>query len=147
VDLYVSYAGVPSVVSFGANRYFDEVFNLVWFVSALKVAGFNALARVSNKIPQTEPGMSLLKNAYRLICEEAVNNAYVAPGQWTSAEWFGVQVDMNNSILERGYYIYSQPVNLQSSVDRAARKAPLVQIAIKEAGAIHSSNVLVNINQ
>jgi hypothetical protein len=147
VDGYVSYAGVPAVVSNGANRYFDEVFNLVWFVSDLKVAGFNALARVSNKIPQTEPGMSLLKNAYRQVCEAAVNNAYVAPGQWTSPEWFGKQDEMNNNILERGYYIYSQPVNLQSAADRADRKAPLIQIAVKEAGAIHSSNVLVNINQ
>ena len=147
VDAYVDYAGVPSIVSNGANRYFDEVFNLVWLVSALKVAGFNALARVSNKIPQTEPGMSLLKSAYRQVCEQAKVNAYIAPGQWTSAEWFGNQEDMNNAILERGYYIYSQPVNLQSAEDRAARKAPLVQIGIKEAGAIHSTNVLVNINQ
>ena len=147
VDLYVSYAGVSSVVSNGANRYLDEVYNLTWLVSALKVAGFNALARVSNKIPQTEPGMSLLKSAYRQICEQARNNGYVAPGQWTALEWFGNQEDMNNNILERGYYIYSQPVNQQLAVDRAARKAPLVQIAIKEAGAIHSTNVLVNINQ
>lgn len=147
VDTYIDYAGVPSVASNGANRYFDEVYNLVWLVSALKVAGFNALARVSNKIPQTEPGMGLLKSAYRLVIEQALNNGYIAPGQWTSFEWFGNQEDMNNNILERGYYIYSQPVNLQAVEDRAARRAPLIQIAIKEAGAIHSSNVLVNINQ
>jgi hypothetical protein len=147
VDAYISYAGVSSVVSNGANRYFDEVYNLVWFVSALKVAGFNALAQVSNKIPQTEPGMSLLKSAYRSVCEQAKGNGYIGPGSWTSAEWFGVQGDMNNNILERGYYIYSAPVNLQATADRTAREAPLVQIAIKEAGAIHSSSVIVNINQ
>jgi hypothetical protein len=31
-------------------------------------------------------------------------------------------------------------------VDRAARKAPLVQIALKEAGAVHSSSVVIFVN-
>lgn len=146
VDVYVSYAGVSSAVSNGANRYFDEVYNLIWFVSQLKVTGFNALAQVGTKVPQTEPGMSLLKAAYRSVCEQAKNNGFIAPGRWTAAEWFGNQVDMINNILERGYYIYSLPVNQQSATDRADRKAPLVQIAIKESGAIQSSNVLVLVN-
>lgn len=147
VDAYVDYAGVPAVVSNGANQYFDEVYNIVWLVSALKVAGFNALAQVSNKIPQTEPGMTLLKKAYQSVLDQAVNNGFAAPGSWTSAEWFGSQSAMTKNIQEKGYYIYSAPVNLQSVADRADRKAPLVQIALKEAGAIHSSNVVVNINQ
>lgn len=147
VDVYISYAGVSSVASNGANKYFDEVHSLLWFVSQLKVNGFNALAQVSNKIPQTEPGMSLLKSAYRQVCEQAKNNGYIAPGSWTSAEWFGNQADFINNVQERGYYIFSAPVSKQSSSDRANRKAPLVQIAIKEAGAIHSSNVLVIVNQ
>ena len=146
VDGYVSYAGVSSVVSNGANKYFDQVYSLIWFVSQLKVNGFNALATIGTKIPQTENGMSTLKAAYRQACEQAKNNGYVAPGSWTSPEWFGNQVDMINNIQERGYYIYSSPVNLQSVADRTDRKAPLVQIAIKEAGAIHSSNVLVSVN-
>lgn len=147
VDAYVDVAGVSMYWSNGANRFFDEVFNLIWFVSQLKVNGFNALRELSTKIPQTEPGMSLLKGAYRLACEQAITNGMVAPGRWTSAEWFGNQMDMYANIEERGYYIYSQPVNLQNSTDRAARKAPVVQIAIKFAGAIHSSNVIVNFNR
>ena len=147
VDAYVDIAGIPMVFSEGANRFFDDVYNLIWLVSQLKVNGFNALRELNTKIPQTEPGMSLLKGAYRLAMEQAVTNGYVAPGQWNSSEWFGVQEDMNNNVLERGYYIYSQPVNLQSQADRVARKAPLVQIALKEAGAIHKTDVIVNINQ
>ena len=145
VDAYVDYAGVPSIVSNGANKFFDEIYNLTWLVCQLKVVGFNALALVGTKIPQTEPGMSLLKSAYRSVCEQALNNGYVAPGAWNSSEWFGNQNDMINNILERGYYIYSGPVNLQAAADRAARKAPLVQIAIKEAGAIHSTSIIVNV--
>lgn len=146
VDAYVDFAGVSSVVSNGENKYFDQVYSLVWFVSQLKVNGFNALATLGTKVPQTEPGMSTLKAAYRQVCEQAKSNGYIAPGSWTSAEWFGNQTDMINNIKERGYYIYSAPVSLQSTADRADRKAPLVQIAIKEAGAIHSSNVTVSVN-
>ena len=115
-------------------------------VTQLQVAGFNALATVGTKIPQTEPGMSLLKGAYRRVIEQALTNGYIAPGAWNSAEWFGSQDDMLANILQRGYYIYSQPVNLQLQADRELRKAPLIQIAIKQAGAIHSTSVVVSIN-
>lgn len=146
VDIYPDIAGFPSVISNGANQYFDEVYNLVWFVATLQVAGFNALAQVGGKVPQTESGISQLKSAYRAVCDEAVNNAYVAPGTWTSSETFGSQVDFLSNILQKGYYIYSTPVSQQSATDRAARKAPLIQIAIKEAGAVQSSTVIVQIN-
>jgi len=146
VDVYVSLAGVSSVMSSGENKYCDESHNLIWFVSALKVAGFNLLAQTGTKVPQTEPGVSALKAAYREICEQARKNGYLAPGSWTSAEWFGNQEDMINNVLERGYYIYSAPITDQSSADRQDRIAPLIQIAVKEAGAIHSTNVVVNVN-
>lgn len=146
VDIYPSINGRASYISNGANGYFDDVYNLIWIVTQLRVVGFNLLATVSTKIPQTEPGMSLIKSAFRKVCENAVRNGYVAPGAWNSSEWFGSQEDMINNILERGYYIYSQPVNLQSQTDRENREAPLVQIAIKLAGAVHSIDVILSIN-
>lgn len=145
-DIYASIQGVPKVVSFGANKFFDQVYNLRWFVGALQVAGFNFLAEASTKIPQTEAGMDGLKGAYRVVCEQAVTNQYSAPGSWTSPTTFGNQADLLANVLQRGYYIYSQPVSQQLQADRAARKAPLVQIALKEAGAIQQSSVIVNIN-
>ena len=48
---------------------------------------------------------------------------------------------MLRNIIDKGYYIYSKPIAQQSQVDRDARKAPLIQIAGKESGAIHSSSV------
>lgn len=146
VDIYVSTAGDPGVYSFEPNKYADEVFNLIWFVAQLEVNGYNALKQVGTKVPQTEPGVSLLKSAYQQACQQGVINGYIAPGRWTSAEFFGNQADLVNNILQKGYYIYSQPVNQQSAADRAERKAPLIQIAIKEAGAIHSSIVNVFVN-
>ena len=70
----------------------------------------------------------------------------MAPGSWTSSETFGDPVIFANNILTRGYYIYSLPIVQQSSVEREERKAPLVQIAIKRAGAIHTSDVIVLVN-
>ena len=104
------------------------------------------MAQASTKVPQTEAGVSVLKTAYRQVCLTAVSNGYIAPGTWTSAEWFGVQTDFINNILNAGFYIYSAPVNQQSAANRVARQAPLIQIAVKEAGAIQSTSVIVSIN-
>lgn len=145
-DAYVNIAGIAKTFTSGANGFFDQVYNRCWFLGALEVAGFNALAKVSTKVPQTEPGMTILKGAYRLVCDRAVRNGYVAPGAWNSADRFGDVEAMLRNIEEVGYYIYSLPVNQQAQTEREERKAPLVQIAIKEAGAIHSSNVMVYIN-
>ena len=146
VDVYASYPGFAGVVSAGANKYADEVFNLIWFVLALQVAGFNALATVSTKIPQTENGMNLYKGVLKGVCEQALANGYIAPGTWTGVDTFGNQADFLTNVLTKGYYIYSSPISTQSTADRTARKAPLVQIAIKEAGAIQSSIINVYIN-
>lgn len=146
VDVYASFQGVAKTFCSGENRFFDQVYNLQWFVGALQVAGFNFLAQSATKIPQTESGIDGLKSAYRNICEQAVTCQYSAPGEWQSATTFGKQADFLANIRQRGYYIYSIPVAQQSVTDRAARKAPLVEIALKEAGAVHSSSVIVFIN-
>lgn len=145
-DVVADFAGVTKVVSNGANSFFDQVYNLGWLVSALQTAGFNYLAQTSTKIPQTENGMDGLKGAYRAVCEQGITNGYGAPGEWTNPTTFGNQEDFFANIRQRGYYIYSQPISQQLQTARAAREAPLVQIAFKEAGAIQSSNVLVYVN-
>ncbi len=145
-DVYISLQGVAKVFCSGKNQFFDQVYNLQWFIGALQVAGFNFLAQSSTKIPQTEGGMLGLKGAYRAVCEQGVVNQYGAPGEWQSSTTFGNQGDFLANISQRGYYIFSQPIGNQSPTARAARQAPLIQIAFKEAGAIHSSSVLVNIN-
>jgi len=145
-DCYVSIQGDPCVFTSGANQYFDQVYNLEWFVGALQVAGFNYLAQSATKVPQTEAGMDGLKNAYGTVCEQAVTNQYVAPGSWTSSSTFGNQLLFLQNIAQFGYYIYSTPISKQFAADRITRIAPLCQIAIKEAGAIQKSDVLVFVN-
>lgn len=146
-DIYANVAGLSVCMSYGANSFFDDVFNLDWFIGALEVAGFNYLRQTGTKVPQTEPGMDGLKGAYRQVCTQAITNGFVAPGTWTSADTFGDPEDFTRNIGELGYYIYSVPVSQQAVADRNDRKAPAVSIAVKYAGAIHSSDVLVFVNK
>lgn len=145
-DVYVSIAGVPCVISNGANSYFDEPYNDLALKFALETAGFNFLQNTQTKVPQTEQGMNGLKGAYEQICEQFVTNGCLAPGQWNSSDTFGNPQIFLNNVLNRGYYVYSLPIVQQTAAARAGRTAPVVQIAGKRAGAIHSGDVLVLVN-
>lgn len=130
----------------GANGYADQIYNQFWLKFALQVAGFNYLAQTATKIPQTETGMDGLKNAYRAVLQQAVTVGVLAPGTWNSPTVFGNVQNLVASCLAIGYYVYSVPVAKQSVAARQARQAPLIQIAAKFAGAIHSSTVVVEVN-
>lgn len=145
-DVYVSLQGTAKVLTSGANTFFDRVYNKLWFTGALQVAGFNYLAKSSTKIPQTEEAMLGFKGALRKVCQRGVDNQYLAPGEWTNPETFGVQEDFLANIRQEGFYIYSQPLAQQAQADREDRKGVLTQIAVKEAGAQHTGDVLVNVN-
>lgn len=143
VDVYVDF-GVPKVFTSGANRYFDEVYIGLALKLAVRVAGFNYLAQTTTKIPQTEIGMNGLKGAYRAVLRQFVANGAFAPGAWNGTT-FGNPQDFVRNIAENGFYIYSLPISAQTQSVRESRVAPLVQIAAKSAGAIHSSNVVISI--
>jgi hypothetical protein len=147
VDVYVNISGLAKLFTSGSNYYFDNVYNQLWLAFALQTAGFNYLAGTNSKIPQTEEGVAGLKDAYRKVCEQAKAAGVIAGGSWTAPDTFGDVVALRRNVSDLGYYIYSLPVTLQSQSDRESRIAPLVQIAAKLAGAVHSSNVVVNINK
>lgn len=149
VDIYASVSGIPALMSSGENLYFDQVYCRTWLQFQLGVNGFNYLknaAATPGKIPQTEEGMSGLKDAYTQVLNLGVKNGYMAPGKWTAPFSFGDPEDFDANITAHGFYIVSQPIKDQLVGDRALRKAPVVQIGVKEAGAIHSSSVLVFVN-
>lgn len=147
VDIYGSTGGLSVVYSNDNNGYTDDIEANLWQKKATEVAGFNYLRQTNTKIPQTETGMSGLKEAYREICKQAVTNGTSAPGTWNGSIPFGDPEAFKTSIEQTGYYIYSIPVSEQSQTDREARKAPVVQIAIKRSGALHSSQVIINVQR
>lgn len=150
VDVYGSLEGLGCVFSFDNNGYTDDLTNQLWLKKALEVAGFNYLRQTNTKVPQTEAGMVGLKGAYQTCLEQGVRNGFIGVGIGWSSEApipFGNPVDFRRNIEETGYYIYSLPVAQQAQSEREARKAPLVQIAVKAAGAIHHSDVIVTIQR
>lgn len=146
LDAYVNYGGVPGIYSTGGNDFFDNVYGDLALKFALETNGFNFLRQTTTKVPQTEAGMNGLKAAYAAALDQYVRNGSIAPGAWNSSDTFGDPSIFAQNVLNFGYYIYSTPVALQNASDRNARKAPLVQIAVKRAGAIQSSDVLVIVN-
>jgi hypothetical protein len=145
VDFIALVANLSEVVSTGGNDYSDDIYNLTWLLNALTVATFNGLATTPTKIPQTEAGMSYLKSLVTGVLRQAVNAGFLAPGSWTTTT-FGDPVTLIRNVADFGFYVYSQPVSQQAPVDRAARKAPLMQIAIKYSGAVQSVNGLIFVN-
>ena len=148
VDIYASTEGLSCVYSFDNGYYTDDATNLLWLKKALEVSGFNYLRKTNTKIPQTEIGMTGLKQAYESRCSQGVANGVIGTGlKWNDSIPFGDPEDFQRNIEEKGYYIYSLPIAQQQQAEREARIAPVVQIAIKLSGAIHSSNVIVQIQR
>lgn len=141
-DFYGDF-GIPKVFTSGANMFFDQIYSNLAFKLFLQVAGFNYLAQTNTKIPQTEEGMNGLKGAYRDVCDQFVINGTFAPGAWNDATTFGDPSDHIRNIKDFGYFVYAEPITAQAQAQRDARVAPVVQIAAKESGAIHSSDVTV----
>lgn len=147
IDIYGITGGLSCVYSNDNNGYTDDIEANLWHKKATEVAGFNYLRQVNTKIPQTEEAMTGLRNAYGQVCEKALRNNTIAPGVWNGPVPFGDPEDFKNAIAEKGYYIYSIPVAQQSQTEREARKAPVVQIALKRSGAFHFSEVIINVER
>ena len=145
-DIYGSTCGLSAVYSFGANEYTDVVTGELWLKKALEVAGFNYLRKTNTKITQTESGMTGLKNAYIQVLQQGIRNGLIGVGnRWNDSIPFGNGETFQDNIEKLGYYVYSIPIAEQSQTERENREAPLIQIAVKLSGAMHSSNVIVNI--
>lgn len=146
VDLYVPYNGVSAVFSTRGNKFFDKPYNDQQLEFDLEAALFNHLRQTNFKIPQTEEGMSGLKNAAATVFKKHVNNGALAPGKWTTTDTFGDKTIFLSNIETEGFYVFSIPINQQDPIERQNREAVLIQCAAKRAGAIHTVDVLVSIN-
>jgi len=146
-NVFVNYNNSTAIIQYGtmANGFFfDEVHGTDWLQNDMQTAIYNALYTSPTKIPQTDAGVNQLVTVASQSCERAVKNGLVAPGVWTGPDLGSLST---NDTLPSGFYVFAPPVASQSSSDRAARKAPTLQAAIKLAGAIHIANVLINVNR
>lgn len=146
-NVFVQYMNDTAIIQYGVmsgQAYFDEIHGLDWFSDALQTAEYNLLYQSKTKIPQTDAGQNQLVNTAAGVCQEAINNGLIAPGQW-NADGFG-QLSRGDYLSE-GFYIYTQPMAAQDQSIREQRIAPPIQIALKLAGAIHEIDCIVDVNR
>jgi hypothetical protein len=147
VNVFINYNNGTAIIQEGvmANGYFfDEVHGTDWLQNAVQVDVFNLLYQSPTKIPQTDDGTHLIVTTIEATMARAVNNGLVAPGQWNTAGFGQLK---QGQTLPSGFYVYAPLVSSQSQSDREARKSVPIQVAAKLAGAVHSANVLINVNR
>ncbi|MDU1573270.1 MAG: DUF3383 family protein [Pantoea sp.] len=144
-NVYVYYANDTAILQQGVmsnGDFFDERHGLDWLQNYVQTDLFNALYTSTTKIPQTEAGITRLLTVVEKSLDQAVSNGLVAPGVWNGGDIGQITA---GDTLTKGYYVYAQPLSSQSQADREARKAPLIQAAIKLAGAVHYADVQINV--
>lgn len=144
-NVYVYYANDTAIIQQGVmanGDFFDERHGLDWLQDYIQTNLFNLLYTSTTKIPQTEAGVTRLIANVEQSLEQAANNGLVAPGVWNGGDLGQLST---GDTLTKGYYVYATPLTQQSQADREKRKSPLIQSAIKLAGAIHYADVQVNV--
>lgn len=127
-----------------SGQWFDAIHGTDWFQNALQTAIYNVLYTTTTKIAQTDAGVGKLVVAMVQVCEQAVTNGLIAPGIWQGPDVGSI---VTGQTLSKGYYIFAPKVSTQTQADRAARKSPVIQCAVKLAGAIHQVSAIVNVDQ
>lgn len=146
-NVFVNYNNGVAIIQEGVMSggwFFDERQGLDWLQNSVQTGVFNVLYQSATKVPQTDAGTVVLQTAVEAQLANAVNNGLIAPGTWTGDP---IGVIKTGQALPRGYYTYAPPVSTQNDADRAARKAPAIQCAIKLAGAVHFANVSISANR
>lgn len=147
VNVFAAYNNNTSIIQHGvmsSGDFIDIITGTDWLATDIQTAVWNALYTSTTKIPQTEEGIHLLTTVIEGRCSQAVSNGLLAPGVWTDG---GFGTLKQGDLLAKGFYVYANPLATQSAPDRAARKAPLFQVACKLAGAVHSVDIVLNINR
>lgn len=146
LDLYTTIKNVPVNLCGSGNDFFDNRYNILAYINEVQVALFNVLKGTPTKIPQTTQGVSQLTDSVTKVSEKYVAASVFAPGTWTSPETFGDYNQFNRAIEQNGYYVLAGLLANQPQEDRANRKSPVIQVAVKNAGAIHSADLIINFN-
>lgn len=118
------------------------------FKLALQNAFFNTLKTMSTKVAQTDAGQHKINVALTQVCQQFVNNGFLAPGVWNGPLFGSLQNNPDGTppTLTSGFYVYQPLVSDQSQADRDARVSVAFQIAAKLAGGVQTGSVLITVN-
>ena len=138
-----SYYNVFEEGTMADGTWFDEVIYLDKYKNDMQLAVMDLLYQ-NNKIAQTEAGMTRIKDAIKVVCEDMNRIGFIATGVWKSNDILNLAY---GATLPSGYMIQSEPIDEQSQADRDARKAPPIYVSLKLAGAIHHVTIQVDVNR
>ncbi|EIY2678761.1 DUF3383 domain-containing protein [Raoultella planticola] len=144
-NVCVYYANDTAIIQQGVmanGDFFDERHGLDWLQNYVQTNLYNLLYTSATKIPQTDAGVTRLMTNVEASLDQAVNNGLVAPGVWNGGPIGQIE---SGDTLTKGYYVYADSVDNQAQSDREARKSPVIQAALKLAGAIHYGDVQINV--
>lgn len=146
-NVFLSYNNNTAIFEPGkvaSGSFLDITTGTDWLALSIQNAVYNLLYTSTTKIPQTDLGNHLLVVTIESVCSQGVLNGLLAPGVWTTGGFGALN---QNDFMPKGFYVYAPPVSSQSAADRTARKSVPIQVAAKLAGAIHTVNVIVNVNR
>lgn len=146
LDVYTTIKNVPVVLCSPANDFIDNVYNLIAYIDSVKTDTFNLLKQTATKIPQTIKGVNQLIDSIEKTTRGFVRSGVFAPGTWSSPDSFGDIDTFNRSISAQGFYVLAGSLASQPQADRAERKSPVIQVAVKNSGAIHKADIIINFN-
>jgi len=147
LDVYTTIKLTPILLTSGANDFTDNRYNLLAYVDAISTDQFNLLKITATKIPQTQKGVDQLVDQAEKTTRGFVTAGFIGAGTWSSPDTFGDVEVFKRSILNNGFYWLAGLLADQPQADRELRKSPVLQGAIKYQGAVHSVNLIINVNK
>lgn len=146
-NVFVNYDNDTAIIEPGvcaSGQFIDTVIGCDNLAVDIQTAVYNLLYQSTTKIPQTDAGNHLIATTIEGVLQQYVTNGFLAPGVWNSG---GFGTLNQGDYLPTGYYVYAPPISTQSQADRSARKSVTFQIAAKLAGAVHTVDIQINVNQ
>lgn len=147
LDIYTTIKDTPVVLTSGANDYVDNVYNIIAFIDSVQTDMFNILKATGTKLAQITRDVNKLIAQGEKTSRQYVRAGVFAPGAWSSPDSFGNINTFNRNIEQFGFYWLAGLLKDQSQADRQDRKSPVLQAAVKNAGAIHSADIIINFNK
>ena len=146
-NVFVAYNNNTAIIEpgvCGSGQFIDVITGTDWLALDIQTSVYNLLYTTPTKVPQTDAGNHLIATTIEAVCSQGVTNGLLAPGVWNSGGFGALN---QGDYLPKGFYVYAPPIATQNPADRAARKSVVFQVAAKLAGAIHTVDIIINVNQ
>lgn len=146
-NVFVSYNNNTAIIEPGVSAsgdFIDTVIGTDWLALTIQAAVYSFLYTSPTKIPQTDEGNHSIVNVISSVLSQAKDNGLLAPGVW---EQTGFGTLATGDYLPTGFYVYAPPIASQNPTARGQRKSVTFQVAAKLAGAIHTVDILINVNR